>query len=128
MNQLERNTVESAYKALLVVALSKNIQNFLSARDPKANEQVNNALDNLEHAFDFLKVPERRLEKKPDFTYQDHGSVILLFPKSESAWGWVEDHLPHDTGWHGMGAGIERRYAHDILQGIDNDGLTFRRV
>jgi hypothetical protein len=59
-----------------------------------------------------------------DFTVRDEETIMLLFPESEAAREWVEEHLPDDClTWAGAVV-IEHRYVPDILAGIVTDGLT----
>lgn len=60
-----------------------------------------------------------------DFTYCNHGSIIILTAVSAEAAQWVEDHLPEDAlTWGPNGTVIEPRYFDDIANGIINDGLS----
>ena len=58
-----------------------------------------------------------------DFHLADHGSVVLLTPRTDAARDWVEDNLPDDVQMLGNGIAIEGRYVGDILTGIECDGL-----
>ena len=59
-----------------------------------------------------------------DFFIRHEGTISLLFPESEAAREWVEEHLPDDLlTWAGA-AVIEHRYVPDILAGIVMDDLT----
>ena len=62
-----------------------------------------------------------------DFLCENHGSLFLLFPLSQSAQSWVEEHLPTDVQWFGNAVVIEHRYVWTILEGIQNDGLAVSR-
>jgi len=64
---------------------------------------------------------------RPDFICENHGSLFLLFPLSQSAQSWVEEHLPTDVQWFGNAVVIEHRYVWAILEGIQNDGLAVSR-
>ena len=59
-----------------------------------------------------------------DFRCEHHGSVFLLFPRTESAHSWIEENLPTDAQWFGNALVIEHRYVWAILEGIQNDGLA----
>ena len=59
----------------------------------------------------------------PDFSYVDHGSIVVLDPRSEGARAWCRDHLPEDCPRMGYAYAIEKRYFGDILDGIDGDGF-----
>jgi hypothetical protein len=66
-------------------------------------------------------------EARPDFRCENHGSTFLLFPCSESAQSWVEEHLPADAQWFGHAVAIECRFIWPILEGIQDDGLAVSR-
>ncbi len=63
----------------------------------------------------------------PDFLCENHGSIFLLRPLSQSAHSWIEEHLPPDAQWFGNGVVVEHRYIWAILEGIQNDGLAVGR-
>ena len=123
--QQKHNAVWSAYKALCVIALNPAIKRFLAERDPNACEQVNNALGELEQAFDWIKIPEGRLElqREADFTFRDEGTIVLLTPQSVAAHEWIEVNLPDDAQWFANAICIERRYFQPILEGITEADL-----
>lgn len=60
----------------------------------------------------------------PDFLVENHFTLFLLFPRSESARIWCDEHLPPDHLTFGQGIVIEARCFWPILEGIQNDGLT----
>jgi hypothetical protein len=62
-------------------------------------------------------------ESKPDFRCENHGSVFLLIPITQSALTWIEENLPSDAQWFGNGVAVEHRFIWAILEGIQNDGL-----
>lgn len=59
-----------------------------------------------------------------DFRVENHGSVCLVFPLSEQARDWVENHVPLE-GWQWFGGGfaVEPRYLHDLVDGMREEGL-----
>lgn len=60
-----------------------------------------------------------------DFLVADHGSICILTPLSPDAETWVEEHIPDDAQtWGPKGIVVEPRYLPDILQGIDEAGLS----
>jgi hypothetical protein len=63
-------------------------------------------------------------EAGTDFRCENHGSIFLLYPLSESARSWIEENLPSDAQWFGNAVAIEHRYIWPILEGIQNDGLA----
>lgn len=60
----------------------------------------------------------------PDFIFSSHGSVTLLWPASEAAREWLDEHMPEDAQYLGEAVAIEPRYAGDVIEGAMNDGLT----
>ena len=58
----------------------------------------------------------------PDFLCDNHGSLFLLFPLTQHAHSWIEEHLPEDAQWF-----IEHRYVWTILEGIQDAGLAASR-
>jgi hypothetical protein len=63
-----------------------------------------------------------------DFEFTDHGSVCLLFARSEDAKVWVADRLSDDAmDWAG-GIVIERNYVRNILAGLRGDGLSVEAI
>lgn len=69
---------------------------------------------------------------KTDFRVSDHGTIILLFPRSDAAREWIAENVQADhmtwgnIDWNGVV--IERRYFPDICNGISNDNLTIGRM
>ena len=63
----------------------------------------------------------------PDFRSENQGSLFLLFPLTQPAHFWIEEHLPEDAQWFGNGVVVEHRYIWAILEGIQNDGLAVSR-
>ena len=65
------------------------------------------------------------LAKPIDFSVNDQGSIVILTANTEAAREWVEEHLPADRQtWGRHGTVIEHRYADDIINGLQADGLT----
>jgi hypothetical protein len=62
-----------------------------------------------------------------DFLCENHGSIFLLYPLTESAQAWIKDNLPSDAQWFGNAVAIEHRFIWPILEGIQNDGLVVAR-
>lgn len=60
-----------------------------------------------------------------DFSFTNHGSITILTANTPEAKEWVKEHLPEDaTTWGPNGTVIEPRYADDILDGLQADGLS----
>lgn len=64
----------------------------------------------------------------PDFRCENHGSLFLLFPLTDSAQSWVEEHVPSDAQWFGNAVVVEHRFIWAILEGIQEDGLAVSRA
>ena len=61
----------------------------------------------------------------PDFTIDDHGSIVLLHPVTDQARAWVADNLPAQPVSFAGALAIERRFIEPILWGIHQDDLTW---
>ena len=60
-----------------------------------------------------------------DFDLADHGSIVLLTPRTPAAHDWTLEHIPEDAQrWGQCSIVIEPRYVADILWGIEDEGLT----
>jgi hypothetical protein len=66
--------------------------------------------------------------KDVDFRLRDEGTILLLYPISDDAVGWVDEFLPSDRTTWGGGIIVEHRYIGPILDGIDSDGLVVGRA
>lgn len=60
-----------------------------------------------------------------DFTFNEHGSVILMVPTSKTAWAFIHQHVYYED-WQLYGDGIvmEPRMAQDIAEALVNEGFT----
>ena len=58
-----------------------------------------------------------------DFLYQHEGSIGLLYPVTNEARGWIDEHIDPDSQWFSSGLVIEWRYVDPIIEAISNDGL-----
>jgi len=63
----------------------------------------------------------------PDFRCENHGSLFLLFPLTQHAQSWIEEHFPEDVQWFGNAVVVEHRYIWTILDGIQDAGLAASR-
>jgi hypothetical protein len=62
----------------------------------------------------------------PDFSIENHGSILLLRPHSAGAKTWVEENIGQDNGYqpYWPTAVIEPPYVGAIVDGITTDGLV----
>jgi hypothetical protein len=51
-----------------------------------------------------------------DFRCENHGSIFLLYPLTESAKSWIEENLPSDAQWFGQAVPIEHRTSGRFLK------------
>jgi hypothetical protein len=61
---------------------------------------------------------------EPDFFVENHGSIFLLRPLTESAREWIEERLPENRMTFGSAVVVEHRYIVDIVRGVQADGLV----
>ena len=62
-------------------------------------------------------------QRSADFTFVDGGSVCLLIPATREARRWLDDNIGEDAIYFGQGLAVERRFAVQILDGIQADGF-----
>ena len=79
------------------------------------------------HNDSFVSSGSSPTEDGPDFRCENHGSLVLLYPLTQSAQSWIAQHLPSDAQSFGDAAVVEHRYIWAILDGIQNDGLKVSR-
>jgi hypothetical protein len=60
-----------------------------------------------------------------DVRVDNHGSLILFVPLTQSAIDWIEDNVPDATRW-GNSLVVEPRYAANVGHGMLDDGLYLR--
>ena len=66
----------------------------------------------------------RTSEVQADFLVENHGSIFLLKPQTDSATSWVEEHIPEDAQRLGNAIAVEHRYIGAFAEGIISDGLV----
>jgi len=68
------------------------------------------------------------LPKTPDSELENHSSIFLLCPLTETARTWLEGNIGSDNGFqpHWPTVVVDHRYIQDIVRGIQDDGLTVR--
>jgi hypothetical protein len=59
-----------------------------------------------------------------DYRIRDEGTVVLLWPISDEADAWCDEHLPKDRIRWGGAAVIEHRYAGPIIEALASEGLV----
>ena len=63
-------------------------------------------------------------EETLDVQLTDGGSIILFDPLTDTAKEWVKEYIPADGPRMGGSIAVERRYAFNIVQGMQKYGLT----
>lgn len=59
-----------------------------------------------------------------DFRVRDEGTIVIIWPVTDEAVGWCDEHLPDDCTRWGSGYVIDCRYSHDVIAGMFEDGLV----
>jgi hypothetical protein len=71
---------------------------------------------------------QAKLAATGDFRIQNEGSIFILYVQTDAAKQWVADNLPEDIQlWGTNGVVVEHRFILDIIDGIENSGLTVKR-
>ena len=55
-----------------------------------------------------------------DYTVENHGSIVLIRPTTDSARTWLVDHT--DGQWFGGALAVEPRFVADLVEGLQADG------
>ena len=63
-------------------------------------------------------------QTKPDVVVSNHGSIVTLALLTKEAQDWVSDHIPDDAQWFGGQLAVEPRYAGNVIDGMEGDGLV----
>lgn len=65
-------------------------------------------------------------EKADDIAVQDHGSVVLLKPKSPTGRDWIDEHIGPNNGYQPYYPTVvcEARFVDNIVLGMLGDGLA----
>ena len=64
-----------------------------------------------------------------DVAVRDHGSTVMINPKSERALAWVDEYVQLE-GWQWLGTwfACEPRFIWDLIGGMEADGLSVEYV
>lgn len=75
-----------------------------------------------------VKQTTKQSKPQVDISVENHGSIFLLRPLSDSARVWVDDHIGEDNGYQPYypTVVVEHRYVADIVRGALADGLVVR--
>jgi len=61
---------------------------------------------------------------QPDVIVQDHGTIVLFYPRSRAAQDWWAEHVDPDCPFLGRNFCVEHRQAQAIVDGLERDGLS----
>jgi len=61
---------------------------------------------------------------KYDIEFRNHGSIVILIPLSVAGKEWCDSRLPEDGQRWANGYVVEPRYVVDIINGMEEAGLT----
>ena len=61
---------------------------------------------------------------KRDVVVTNHGSIVTFALRTRKARRWVSDHIPDDAQWFGGQLAVEPRYAGNVIDGMEGDGLA----
>ena len=59
-----------------------------------------------------------------DIKVENHGSIFLFQPLTDSARNWIEEHVGEDAQFWSGALVCEPRYASDLADGMMSDGLV----
>lgn len=75
------------------------------------------------NATPVLELPHKTI----DITVTDEGTIILLHPHTHAAHAWLTENIQAES-WQMFGdaVAVEHRYADDIIEGMQGDGLNVK--
>ena len=59
-----------------------------------------------------------------DFTVENHGSLLLIWPNTVEASKWLADHVEEEAQWFGPALSVEPRYLQSLVEGLREDGFS----
>lgn len=59
-----------------------------------------------------------------DISVENHGSIFLFTPHTQQASDWISENVSDDSQWFGNSLAVEARYAQDLANGMQSDGLN----
>jgi hypothetical protein len=62
-----------------------------------------------------------------DVTVEDHGSLWLFRPVTETAKTWIDDNVEDAALWFGGALAVEARFVQAMIEGMLADGLEVGR-
>lgn len=68
--------------------------------------------------------PECFQPMKPDFTIEDHGSIMFFRPNNKTAKDWLRLTAPEDANFLSGAMAVEPRYAPGVLDALAAEGFS----
>lgn len=62
-------------------------------------------------------------ETAADVIVQGHGSIVLLWPRTNTAKAWFDENVKVEQTW-GEGIAVDPRYVSDIISALEDDGFA----
>ena len=59
-----------------------------------------------------------------DVSVQNEGTIFLFVPHTDVARDWIAEHVAEEAPYFGDALVVEHRYARDLADGMQADGLT----
>lgn len=87
---------------------------------------------NLTPETDWLALGKELLMVTPhtaptvDATVEDHGSIVLLTPRTKECRKWLRDNVDEEAQWFGRSLVVEPRYLDTLITGMTFDGLIVK--
>ncbi len=64
------------------------------------------------------------MTRKVDVRVVNEGTVFLFRPMTKRAEQWIKENVAGDPMWFGDSLAVEHRFAFDLAEGMQGDGLT----
>lgn len=88
---------------------------------------VDEVLEEDEDMADKPKTPRPASAPTSDFAVVDHGSIVIVSPRTAAARAWIRENVREVDGYHPNYPElvVEPRYVAYLLAGIEKEGLTW---
>lgn len=72
-------------------------------------------------------MPKSKKLPKSDFLFEDHGSIIMLWPLSREASDWVEENVQSEPWqWLGEALCVDHRMARGLIDAVITEGFSVK--
>lgn len=62
-------------------------------------------------------------QQTTDVLIENHGTIFLFRPQTDTARDWIEESVSDEAQWFGNALVVEHRYAGGLAQGMHDSGL-----